>query len=157
MAPRSSVPAADRAPQAAAPRGLGVRSGSACPRQSRAGGGRGAEVAEKERPGARAPWRTVGPLASGAAFSERLLCAQPRLFLTTTAGRRPPTVPFSGEGPRSEAQKDAPGPHQGRARAWNYGTRPPSPDRWVSPFADCSARFPPSPLFFSMTSFTKSS
>lgn len=65
------------------------------------GGGR----AGRERPAAPAPWRTVGPLASEAAFSERLLGAQPRLFLTIAAGRRPRMVPFYREGHRAKLRK----------------------------------------------------
>lgn len=109
MAPHSRVPAADRAPQAAVPRGLGVR--SAPPARGRAGPGRGRArgggdgPAGRERPGAPAPWRTVGPLASGAALFDRLLCAQSHLFLTTTAGRRPRMVPFYREGPRAKLRK----------------------------------------------------
>lgn len=131
----------------------GDPSAVAPPARGRAGPGAGAG---RERPGAPAPWRRVGPLAAEAACSERLLCAQLRLFLTTTAGRRPRMVPFYREGPRAKLRK-MPRSRQGRARVWGSGARPLPPGQCVSPFAQWSARFyAPCKLFFFNNIFTKS-
>lgn len=134
-APQAVTPARARA-RATAPSAVGP----ACPRPSRAGGGRGAARGRARRGGGERAARGARRLAhsrapgGGGCLGVRH-SARPSLFLLAAAGRRPRNGPILQSRPPNGAQEGAHSHVWEQSEVRDSGARLPSPRQCVSPFA----------------------